>query len=96
MLEPIIEYYTVNFNNPKIYFVDADQCKDLNIFVKTEEDSTDISGYTLSSVPSLLIIENSELKTSLSGVDPINKELKKKLWEANLLGGQTNGYNIIK
>ena len=44
MLEPIIEYYTVNFNNPKIYFVDADQCKDLNIFVKAEEDSTDISG----------------------------------------------------
>ena len=78
MLEPIIEYYTVDFNDPKLYFVDGDQCKELNIFVKEDEDSNNISGYTLPGVPSMLVVENGELKTSLSGIEPINEELKKE------------------
>ncbi len=83
MLEPIIEYYTVNFNKPKIYFVDGDQCKELNIFVKKDdENSANISGYTLLGVPSMLVIENGELQTSLSGVEPINDELKKEALES--------------
>lgn len=76
MLEPIIEYYTVNFNDPKLYFVDGDQCKELNIFVKDDESSTNILGYTLPGVPSMLVIENGELQASLSGTEPINDELK--------------------
>ena len=78
MLEPIIEYYTVNYNEPKIYFVDGDQCEGLNIFVKEDEDANGISGYTLPGVPSILVFENGELKKSLSGTDPINEELKKE------------------
>ena len=78
MLESIIEYYAANFNDPKLYFVDGDQCDGLNIFVKEDEESNNISGYTLPGVPSMLVVENGELKTSLSGAEPINEELKKE------------------
>ena len=50
----------------------------LNIFVKEDEESNNISGYTLPGVPSMLVVENGELKTSLSGAEPINEELKKE------------------
>lgn len=77
MLEPVIEYYTVEYNNPILYFVNGDECKDLNIFVKDDEkESSNISGYTLPGVPSMLVIENGKLKQSLSGTEPINEELK--------------------
>lgn len=78
MLEPIIEYYTFNYNEPKIYFVDGDQCEGLDIFVKEDDDANSISGYTLPGVPSILVVENGELKKSLSGTEPINEELKKE------------------
>lgn len=77
MLEPVIEYYTVEYNNPILYCVNGDECKDLNIFVKDDEkESSNISGYTLPGVPSMLVIENGKLKQSLSGTEPINEELK--------------------
>lgn len=83
MLEPIIEYYTVEFNQPKLYFVDGDQCKDLNIFIKEgNPNSSSVPGYTLSGVPSMLVIENGELKDSLVGIESINDELKKEALES--------------
>ena len=79
MLDPIIEYYTVKFNQPKIYFVDGDQCKELDIFIKeNDKNLTRDSGYTLSGVPSMLVIEDGELKESLTGIELINDELKRQ------------------
>ncbi len=81
MLEPIIEYYTVKFNKPKLYFVDGDKCKSLNIFTENEDEninSTSISDYTLIGVPSMLVIENDNLVSIKTGIEPINYELKKE------------------
>lgn len=74
MLAPVIEYYALHYNKPKLYFFDANQCINLNIF-SSEENDNDIEGLSLIGTPSILVIENGKFSLSLVVIKNIRAEL---------------------
>jgi len=73
MIEPVIENHILKYSSSfPIYFIDAEACMNLGIFVSEE---TKVDGYSFQGVPALLVIEQDRLISSLSGIEEIQDYL---------------------
>ena len=71
--EPVIENHILKYSSSfPIYFIDAEACMNLGIFVSEE---TKVDGYSFQGVPALLVIEQDRLISSLSGIEEIQDYL---------------------